>query len=163
MAINLCTNPSFTTDLTGWSDWGSPTRTRDTGVFQSTPASQQIVKGAGDNGTIGDYVAGTVGQRFLYQVNGFGAGALELGYQVLDAGFGSLDFVFSGVTVALNAVTWTPVSFVFTIAAPTAAQHRIIVRDTGAAATFNLDDVFIGLSAGNPYARIRSQFELRPY
>jgi hypothetical protein len=163
---NLCTNPSFEVDLTGWDAQSSPTtHVRATDFAWVGTASLRLAGNSQYMGTkflfntqiatytASFYIKGTAGDtgRLLF-FNGSAGTVLD--------------------TFTLATSDWE--RHWLTGAINTAENNNFFIDkgDTSAAFDWRIDAVLIEQAAtpsdycqptGNPYARIRSQFELRPY
>ena len=123
MASPAPTNPSFQTDTTGWTATGS-TITRDTGVYDSSPASGRWDNtGASDNVGVGDTLEATFTGTFLagvpyvvsFSVRASGDVSTPFVTQFGDLAAG--DRTYGAYPLGLTGGVWTTVTVPWTPAA----------------------------------------------
>lgn len=144
------TNPSFATNTTGWSASGS-TITRDTGVFNSTPASGRWDNtGASDSLGIGDILTASTSGTFYRGVTYLVSYALRSsgGTQQVTAKFGSTsDYYSKTVDVAATfnsfVISWTP--------ATTTSSVTFSLTDASGGSYYYVDTLSLDVTTGSAF------------
>jgi hypothetical protein len=113
-------NPSFTTNTTSWTASAGTTITRDTGVFDTTPASGRWDRGAGVGLQPGDtltetftgtFVAGTT-YVLTFKTRGSTANFLLV---AVSFGASTTNLSMGGTSFATRTVSWTPTATTTTV------------------------------------------------
>lgn len=142
---NLCTNPNFETDVTGWTAGGSgepaPTLARSTARFHSGAASMLVTYNGDDGLGLPPIVSAptfttTIGQ--VYTVSAWvyvPTGTVSISIAVAGVGFGTV----TGSTKD----TWVRLSMTFVATSTSHILQFWPSTPTAAGQTFNIDDVLI--------------------
>jgi hypothetical protein len=167
--MNLFPNPSVETSLDGFSFFiGGGTSERSTEWAQDGDYSIKVV--ADDGVWQTDGVSATVDTAYVFSVYAKGSGAFRLGWRAKDILDVQLD---STVYTTSFTLTDEPQQCSISFTPTNPATHTVIFQGYGIGGpsrTWYTDwhqleegSVATPYPSGAPYARIRSQFELRPY
>lgn len=144
-ATNICTNPSFETDLTGWSSGGIGTASRVTTQFHAGVAAMQMVNAAAGPLTVPS--ANTYGWE-LFPMSGLVAGQTYRVSLWVKGNAGGETFKVSSLLSSVQTLTlttgWQQIIFTFTA---TATTDQLYVWSTTVSGTWFLDDLSITLNA----------------
>jgi hypothetical protein len=167
---NLFPNPTFETDLSNMyteNAWGTGTGSRSTDWAQDGAYSLKMT--TTDGGWIGDNINVSLGNEYVFSLYAKGAGSIRLGYREYNSGIGQLGSFVFGDFVALSG-TPQQLSVPVVPVDPDVLQVFHIVHNNGTGVVwysdwvqFEAGTVATPYPSGNPYARIRKNFELRPY
>lgn len=130
-AVNLVTNPSFTTDASGWAPLSGSTIVRATASFNTAPASLAVTRASLDRGA--EYnIALKSSRRYKMRIS----------YNLITSGANIAVQTLGGTAVNISNATdtpgWKTREFYFT-----PANDRTGIRVTSSTSDFFLDDVSI--------------------
>jgi hypothetical protein len=166
---NLFPNPSVEENIDGFSfAWGTASGEQSTDWAQDGTKSIKIT--SSDGGWLNGGSVASPSTNYVFSVYAKGAGNLQMGWRAKDVSEAQLDSFAFGTPVALTSEP-QQISVAFTTTNPaTAGLVLIAYNTTGGGQVWYTDwhQLEVGTTptpypSGNPYARIRSQFELRPY
>lgn len=146
-STNVCTNPGFEVDTSGWSSGGIGTFTRTTGQNHSGSAAGQMVNAA--SSPLSSPSANTYGWE-LFPISGLVAGQTYRVSLWVKGNAGGEAFrcrTLGGVDNVVSLTTsWQQVTFTFVA---TATTDQLYVWSTTASATWFIDDVSITQQASS--------------
>lgn len=141
-SLGQASNPSFDAATTGWTATGATNITRDTGVFNSSPASGRWDKaGAVIPNVLGPTLTFATTGTFLANVT-----YTMTWMERVDTAGGRLTVTINGVDLGINftvaaANTWTQMSLTFTSATNLVAPTFAFAFATNVASKFYFDDI----------------------